>query len=206
MMEFHILTIGHFSRNRFWGESDDRSYRDALCTSTLIRGGENIVVDPSLPPEEMAKVLYDRSGLRPRDVSAVFITHAHGDHYMGLELFDQARWYMGPVDLAAMKNSTNEKICKLAETIQAVDSGCLEGIKTLPLPGHTPGMTGLAFDSVDGRVVVAGDTVMNRDFFRHRLGYYNAVDQEQNRQSILRIAEMADIVIPGHDNYFIAKN
>ena len=30
-----ILTIGHLSRNKFWGESDDQAYRAPLCTSTL---------------------------------------------------------------------------------------------------------------------------------------------------------------------------
>jgi phosphoribosyl 1,2-cyclic phosphodiesterase len=38
----------------------------------------------------MAKALYDRSGLWPDAINAVFITHAHGDHLVGLELFHSA--------------------------------------------------------------------------------------------------------------------
>ena len=44
-----IITIGNLSRNRYWGESDDRAYRPAICTCTLISGdGFRLLVDPSL--------------------------------------------------------------------------------------------------------------------------------------------------------------
>ena len=36
-VRWDVLTIGHLSRNRYWGEADDRAYREPLCTSTLIR-------------------------------------------------------------------------------------------------------------------------------------------------------------------------
>ncbi|MDR0450068.1 MAG: MBL fold metallo-hydrolase [Treponema sp.] len=206
MFEYHVLTIGRFSRNRFWGELESRAYRDALCTSTLIKGKMNMVADPSLPPDQMAKTLYDRSGLRPDAVAAVFITHAHGDHYAGLELFEHARWFMSGIDLAAMRKSDNPRSRELAGKIQPFEPGALDGLEFVPLPGHTAGSAGLLFQSEDGRVMVAGDAVMTRDFFRHRAAYYNAADKEQNRDSIVRIAETADIVVPGHGNYFIARN
>ncbi|MDR1374429.1 MAG: MBL fold metallo-hydrolase [Treponema sp.] len=206
MFEYHVLTIGHFSRNRFWGEMETQSYRDAICTSALIKGKVNMVTDPSLPPDQMAKVLYNRSGLRPGDVTLVFITHAHGDHYAGLELFEHAQWFMSDIDLAAMKKSDNLRTRELAGKIQPVTPGALDGMEIVPIPGHTAGTTGLLFQSVDGKVMVTGDAVMTRDFFRHQTAYYNAVDKEQNRRSIIRIGELADILIPGHDNYFIVKN
>ena len=54
MYTFHILTIGHLSRNRYWGESDSIAYRRALATCTLISGsGQQILVDPSLPEGDM---------------------------------------------------------------------------------------------------------------------------------------------------------
>jgi glyoxylase-like metal-dependent hydrolase (beta-lactamase superfamily II) len=202
MFEFHVLTIGRFTRNRFWGESEDRAHRDVLCTSALIKGKQNIVTDPSLPPEQMAKVLFDRSGLRPDAVGAVFITHAHGDHFEGLELFESARWYMSGIDLVLMKNSDDKRTRELAIKILPFDSGVIEGIEAVPLPGHTEGTTGLFFESDYGRVIICGDAVMTRDFFRHQAGYYNAVDQVQSTESIKKIASLADFVVPGHDNYF----
>ncbi|MDR3139279.1 MAG: MBL fold metallo-hydrolase [Treponema sp.] len=203
MFEFHILTLGRFSRNRFWGELETQAYRDALCTTALIKGKQHILTDPSLPPGEMAKVLFDRSGLRPGAIGAVFITHHHGDHFVGLELFEKARWYMGALELAAMKESQDARTRELAGNIIPLEQGVLEGIEPFPLPGHTSGSMGLLFESPDGRVIVSGDAVMSRDFFRHEAAYFNAVDPEQSRRSIRKIAESADIVVPGHDNYFI---
>jgi glyoxylase-like metal-dependent hydrolase (beta-lactamase superfamily II) len=201
-LEFHLLTIGRFTRNRFWGELETQAYRDVLCTSTLITGREHIVVDPSLPPEQMAKVLFDRSGLRPEAIGAVFVTHSHGDHLVGLKLFEKARWYMGALELENMKKSGKPETVELAEKFLPLEPGSLEGVEGLPLPGHTAGLTGLAFTGVFGRVVIAGDAVMNRDFFIHQVGYYNALDQKRSTESIRKIAAMADYVVPGHDNYF----
>jgi glyoxylase-like metal-dependent hydrolase (beta-lactamase superfamily II) len=205
MFEFHILTIGRFTRNRFWGELDTRAYRDTLCTSTLVRGKRNILVDPSLPPGEMAKVLYDRSGLRPDAVGTVFITHIHGDHWMGLELFEQADWFMGDADLREMRASEDRRTRELAERIIPITRDSIEGMEPVPLPGHTAGTTGLLFETGDGRAMICGDAVMTRDFFRHELGYYNSLDLEQSARSIKKIAGLANWVVPGHDNYFMVR-
>src|SRR5262245_51764985 len=83
-----ILTIGHLSRNKFWGESDSQAYRAPRCTCTLIRTqGRNIIVDPSCPPEEMVKVLEQRTGLKPQQIDTVVLTHFHGDHRFGIGAF-----------------------------------------------------------------------------------------------------------------------
>ena len=203
MQEFHVLTIGHFSRNRFWGESDTEAYRDALCTCTLIKGENNIVVDPSETPEQMARTLYNRSGLRPEAVNTVFLTHAHGDHFAGLECFENAEWIMSGADLALMRRSADERERRLATRIAEAKPGFSEGIALVELPGHTMGTTGLLLETQDGKVCVCGDSIMTRDFFKARLGYYNSVDFTLSSASIQKVAQLADIVVPGHDNYFL---
>jgi glyoxylase-like metal-dependent hydrolase (beta-lactamase superfamily II) len=205
MFEFHVLTLGQFSRNRYWGELETQSYREPVCTSTLVKGKLKIVVDPSLPPEDMARVLYNRSGLRPGAIDAVFITHAHGDHYVGIDLFEKARWYIGGIDLEAMKKSDNRRALELARRLEPCGPGAGEGLEFITLPGHTPGTTGMFFDTPDGRVCVCGDAVMTRDFFVHRQGYYNSMDFNQAAESMGKIAQLADLVVPGHDNYFLNR-
>ena len=205
MFEFHILTIGQISRNRFWGELETQAYREPLCTSTLIRGEKNIIVDPSLPPEKMAKVLYDRSGLKPEAINSVFITHAHGDHFVGLELFEKAQWFMSDIELRMMETSDDSLTRKLVKKIRLVEKDFMEDMEPISLPGHTNGTTGLIFNTTDGRTLICGDAVMTRDFFRNELGYYNSVDMQRSAESIRKIRQMADFVVPGHDNYFIVK-
>ena len=110
MFDFHILTIGHFSRNLFWGEDQSVAHRDALCTATLIKGEHKIIlVDPSQNPEQMTQTLYNRTGLRPDAVDIVYLTHAHGDHYVGIECFEKAQWYMPKGELETMKNNGNTR-------------------------------------------------------------------------------------------------
>ena len=205
MLEFHVLTIGRFSRNKFWGELDTQAYRDALCTSTLVKGKQNIVVDPSLPPDEMAKTLYNRSGLRPENVDIVFVTHKHGDHYVGIELFEKARWLISEIELEDMKKSDDKRVLELTKKLEICSPDAAAGLEFIAIPGHTKGMTGLVFDTVDGKVCVCGDAVMTRDFFNSRLGYYNSVDFEESTASINKMAGLFDIVVPGHDNYFLNK-
>jgi glyoxylase-like metal-dependent hydrolase (beta-lactamase superfamily II) len=206
MFEYHVLTIGQFSRNVFWGESETQAYRDAICTSTLVRDGARaIVVDPSLPPDQMAKTLYNRSGLRPDAIGAVFITHAHGDHFVGIECFPDAKWYMSATELARLRVGENGRDRELARRILPAEPDFVRGVDLLALPGHTDGTTALLFDSADGRVAVCGDAVMTRDFFRARRGYFNSMDFESAKASIERLAAAADIIVPGHDNYFIGE-
>lgn len=58
MIRWDLVTVGHLSRNRYRGESEDRPYRRTRCICTLIRAGErSILVDPGLPPEQMAAAL-----------------------------------------------------------------------------------------------------------------------------------------------------
>jgi glyoxylase-like metal-dependent hydrolase (beta-lactamase superfamily II) len=55
-------------------------------------------------------------------------------------------------------------------------------------------------------VVVAGDAVATRDFWRERRGYFNCADFDLSARSRDKIAGLADIVVPGHDNYFLNVN
>lgn len=207
LIQWHILTIGCLSRNRFWGEDEGQAYRRPVCTSVLLNaGGKKIVVDPSLPSEEMAKVLDARCGMTPDEVDLVYLTHFHGDHYVGLEAFEKAAWLMAPGEFRSLKSVKGNREQQQLQRISPADPILVPGIELIHLPGHTHGLTGLIFRAVEGRVVLAADSVMTKDYFQAKQGYFNNVDLEATMRSIERIAEIADVVIPGHDNYFIVKN
>ena len=205
---WHILTIGHLSRNKFWGESDDRPHRVPLCTSTLIQhDGRTIVVDPGCPPNEMVRVLDGRTGLQPSAVDMVFLTHFHGDHHVGITAFPQARWCMAAPEIQAWtaQVAPDSPEQRLLTRLEPIVDELAPGITLLPTPGHTSAHTSLSFMSAGWRVVVAGDAVMTHDFFLALDVYFNTVDRAAAVQSIATIADLADIVVPGHDNYFLNR-
>ena len=207
-IRWHILSIGHLSRNKFWGESDEQAYRAPLCTSTLLQHeGRTIVVDPSYKAAEMVRVLDQRTGLKPEAVDTVFLTHFHGDHRVGLTAFPNARWRMAAPDIASWtaQVAPGSPEQQLLLRFEAVTNELTPGITLLPTPGHSTTHTSLVFTSDGLRVVVAGDAVMTRDFFAARDVYFNTVDRVAAVQSISAIAELADLVVPGHDNYFLNR-
>src|SRR5690349_14265358 len=100
-IDWRVLTLGHLSRNRFWGEDDATARRAPLCTSALVRAGDaRVVVDPPLPAEEIPGLLDRRAGLTPHDVTHVYLTHFHGDHRVGVEAFPDAPWLMPEVEVS----------------------------------------------------------------------------------------------------------
>jgi len=195
-----IITIGNLSRNRYWGESDAKPLRSAICTSTLISGrGFHLLVDPSLADRDaMAKELDRCSGLKLDAVTAVFITHEHGDHYAGMGHFQKAAWYAA-APVADILNGRQT----FTRAIQPAPASLLGAVDVIPTPGHTRSHHALRFDC-DGRsVVAAGDSVATRDFWRERRSYYNAVDPALAAKTMEKMAAIANVIIPGHDNYFL---
>jgi glyoxylase-like metal-dependent hydrolase (beta-lactamase superfamily II) len=202
IQRWDIVTIGNISRNRYWGERDDQSYRSGICTCTLIRADEfKMLVDPSLTDEKaMAAELDRRTGLKLADIDTIVITHYHGDHHFGLKHFPHARW-LAAAPAADAINKTGQYSKKLQPSGERID-GLIDVIHT---PGHSMDHHSLRFDCEGMSVVIAADASMTRDFFRHRQGYFNSVDFDLAAKSIDHVARIADIIDPGHDNYFLNR-
>ncbi len=168
-----VITIGNLSRNRYWGEANDKAVRKVLCTCTLISGeGFRLLVDPSeADAADMARELDRRTGLKLKDITAVFVTHDHSDHWCGLSHFPDARWMAGPGAAEILNRSG-----KLTGHVEPVTGYLFESIEVLPTPGHTPSHHSLRFDCDGLSIIAAGDAIATRDFFRDRQNFYNAAD------------------------------
>ncbi len=209
-----VLTLGYFTRNKYWGEDENgKPNRSAFCTSTLIeKNGKYIVVDPPAAGDIMAAILDQRSGLKPQSIDYVFVTHCHYDHYVGLEAFPNAELFLAPdeYDLFYKAISNPEPGYPLsfddgealAKRLRPAGNEIISGIKTVSLPGHTMGLTGLMFESAEGVILIAGDSVMTQDHFKDRHGYF-CEDYEMSKTTMDKINTLADIVVPGHSNFFL---
>lgn len=195
-----VITIGNLSRNRYWGESDEKAIHDVICTCTVISGKDfHIIVDPSIADEKaMAIELKRRTGLVPDNIDMVFITHQHGDHVAGLKHFQKARWVAGSETASILNHSGS-----YARQVETAGIKLFGTIDVVPTPGHTPDHQSLRFDYKGLSVVVAGDSVATRDFWDERRAYYNVLDAAESKRSMEKINSIADIIVPGHDNCFV---
>ncbi|WP_346026248.1 MBL fold metallo-hydrolase [Beduinella massiliensis] len=213
MYDWHVLTIGHLSRNKFWAEQENTAYRRPLATCTLLSGhGENILVDPSLPAEAMKAALFDSAGLLPEQITKVYSTHFHFDHHVSPDAFVNARWYMAPGDLIYLRAHWDEYIKMWPMDSRAVMERCLpapqelcEGVRLFAMPGHTEGLCALCYDAPEGRVIATGDAVMSKEFYGAGEPYFFGWNREAGELSIRALRGQYDVIIPGHGEAFWAR-
>ena len=195
-----VITIGNLSRNRYWGESDEKAIHSVICTCTVISGKDfHLIVDPSIADETvMTEELKRRTGLAPNDIDMVFITHQHGDHVSGLKHFPKARWVAGS-ETASILNKSGS----FAKQIESAGSSLFGTIDVISTPGHTTDHHSLRFDYKGMSIVIAGDSVATKDFWDEKRMYYNALDVAESKRTMEKINSLADIIVPGHDNFFV---
>jgi glyoxylase-like metal-dependent hydrolase (beta-lactamase superfamily II) len=196
-----IVNIGTVSMNKFWGERE--RVRSATATCTLVEvGGRRLLVDPSPHPDTLEPMLFARTGLRPAQIDTIFVTHFHGDHRYGLELFPGAAWLMAEAGLKEWRESSPQDASWVDRFVEA-EGHLPDGVSLFASPGHTYGHHSLLAEADWGNTIVSGDAVMSYDWFRAQEGYHNCVDFGLARETIQRIGMAADLVIPGHGNWFL---
>jgi len=212
-----IISIGTLSCNRFWNENSTR--RPAHATTTLLRTDESsIIVDPALPPQILRPRLDERTGLEPSQVDTVFLTNFCPVHRRGLELFRHATWLMHADEIEAMRcfledactaatvrgepvDELLEQEIKLLENVQSAPDELTEQIHLFPTPGVTPGAASVLVLDDDRTTVVAGDAIINKEYFAHRQAYEQHSDAAQAVQAVAELVEIADRIIPGHGDW-----
>ena len=191
MIQLDILCVGNLERD------DDGNLLSAHSTSVLIRTpGHTIVVDPStehmLP---MIKSSFRQIGVLPKDVDMVVLTHTPSDHIGNLPFYPNARVYVhkgGKTEIPG------------ARIIESDDFKLTEGVRLVYTPGHcTEEMS--VFVDADRHYVCAGDAIPLEGNFTRNLPPTLNTDRRLALESIKKIREYADVVIPGHDFPFVTE-
>ena len=183
MITLDILAVGNLSRD------DDGELLEAHSTSVLIRtGARTIVVDTSSRYLRPAiKTSFRQIGVFPKDVDTVILTHAHHDHVENLDLFPKAKVLM----------HSGGDVVGGAETVDADVFEVCPGVRMVYTPGHSPEHCSVFVDA-DRRYAIAGDAIPLEDNFRKNVPPRLHTDRDAALQSIKRIRDYADVVIPGH--------
>jgi glyoxylase-like metal-dependent hydrolase (beta-lactamase superfamily II) len=212
-----VISIGTLSRNRLWNES--QAVRTAHATTSLIRSGKrHILVDPGLPPAALGARLFERTGLRAEQIDTVFLTNFRPAHRAGLALFSKAKVLIHEREQQAVAHHLQGLIedapdqdidramladeLKLVESMQTAPDSIAEQVDLFPLFGYTPGTCGLLLAAPTYTALIAGDAVPTLDHFLAGQLLPDAHDLESAGEAMREVYEIADLIVPGHDNLF----
>jgi glyoxylase-like metal-dependent hydrolase (beta-lactamase superfamily II) len=148
---------------------------------------------------------FARYNRKIEDVQEIFITHWHHDHFGNIGLFPQATVRFAGISqkraerTLANFNFTNE----CAEVSQGADWH--PGLSILPTPGHNTHHQSVVIAFNDATLVAAGDAVVSQSYYDHGAVWtYNTDFQSERvaKESMAKIRDIADIIIPGHGHPF----
>ena len=158
------------------------------CTTALVFDGDKIILsDPGvLENQQILTDALKKENLTPDDITDVFITHSHMDHYRNIGMFKDARaidywgiWHGGKCD----------------ELIEQFS----KDIKIIKTPGHNYDGLTMIVNTKDGKVAIVGDL-----WWSERGPKFDkfASDMAKLTESRKKVARAADYIIPGHGKMF----
>lgn len=169
----------------------------ATSTVTLVSTKEhNIIVDTSIPGEgELILQGLLKHGLSPEDIDMVVNTHLHGDHISNNSLFKKAKFIIHVKEMPA-----------LLENVLAIkgDYDLGENIKIIETPGHTRGSISVVVKDIsqNKNYVIAGDALPIKDNYLKWVPPGINYNPKIALASMKKIVDLANFVIPGHDDIF----
>lgn len=213
-MDYRIISIGTLSVNELWKHQGPA--RTPHATTTLITTTKRrILVDPGLPQQVIAARLAERSGLTPDDITDVFLTNFRPSHRLGLDAFPDARWLIserereavGTALVAQFEDAPDDDVRKVLQHEIAILKRCEaapdkldDGVDLFPLYGYTPGTCGVLLSHPSRTTLVAGDAVPTLEHLEHGRVLRGSYDIEMAQESLKEAIEIAEVIIPGHDN------
>jgi N-acyl homoserine lactone hydrolase len=155
-----------------------------------------------------------KRGIKPDDIRHVILSHLHFDHVLNLPMFQNAEViisdaeirYAEDVDAGLVQDDAIPDFWSAlleGRRIRTVKDALAigKGLELVRLPGHTPGCLSLFYSSLPP-VVLCGDVVKNSWEVVAGEPTSQNPDDELSRQSINKIKQRGEVIIPGHDRPF----
>jgi len=146
-----------------------------------------------------------RVGLRPEDVDIVIFTHLHPDHVGYAKRFTNASLIVQSAELEGALKEGHPSF----DLVKALDFDTISGdqqiddnVRVLLTPGHTPGGQSVLVETAAGKVVITGFCTTMEHFEPTITPPPRTQDPDGLIESMQRVAEIADILVPLHDHSF----
>ncbi len=219
--DYRIISIGTLDVHPLWDERVE--VRTGHVTTTLITAGEaKILVNPSLPVAALVARMCERTSVKPRQITHVFLTSFARDGRRALEAFSGAEWLIWEPERAVAASALESGLHEAKEAsetdladhyeqelgllgrCQTAPDHLTPGVDLFPLPGVTPGTCGLLLPLPRTTVLICGDAVATIEHLEQGKVLPHCHDIEQAQGSFAEAVEIADLLILGRDN--IAPN
>ena len=157
-------------------------------------------------------------GLECEDIDIVVLTHLMHDHFEYAGKFRNARFVVQKDELDYARNPhplMEYFYLPIQDLLDEVDFDVVEGgreivggVKVLLTPGHSPGSQSVAIETEKGTAVITGFCCINENFVE---GVWPVTppgihsNATQAYDSMLKVKEIGDIVIPLHESTFAKK-
>lgn len=166
-----------------------------------------IIIDPARDGEMLVTRLREK-GLT---IKAIFLTHAHFDHILGVEGIKKlcdAPIYGGKKDVEGFLDPEMNQSVKVNKQISIkLDHELEDGdeitvgsmkCKVIATPGHTPG--GVCFYFEDDNILFSGDTLFYETYGRTDFENGSSADMKRSVERLLKLPEETK-VYPGHNDF-----
>ncbi|MDG2030891.1 MAG: hypothetical protein P8J45_07810 [Phycisphaerales bacterium] len=215
-VELRVISMGALAAHPLRGEKGNLR-PGHLSTILLSIDDRKILVDPSLPGKILLDRLQERSGVQPAEITDVFLSSFRPESRRGLPLFENARWLVSERERESVgvglveafqkaEEAGDQDLCTtvreeiaLLRRCEAAPDSLAENIDLFPLPGVTPGLSGLLVAMPQWTIMVASDAVPTIEHLEAGQVLQNCSDIQAAQESLREVVEIADLLVPGRD-------
>jgi len=156
-------------------------------------------------------------GLKPEDIDIIILTHAHEDHVQLARKYPKAKFIIQKAELDFARNPHPiQQFTYQPKLIEGLnfeviegDAQIVDGVSVMLTPGHSPGGQSVIVETAKGKAVITGCCCIRQNFEPPKeLGMPVIptgilIDPIQSYDSLIKIKNIADIIIPLHDGEFL---
>ena len=223
--DFEVVALrdaeGSFATMReAFGVDSDEPWTSPFHAYLVRLPGATILVDAGVGPagegdflparQGRLPELLEENGTSPDDVELLVLTHLHVDHVGWAHLFERARIvaarrdyeYFAETRAGSAYFERNVRALVDAGRMELIDQttvGLLDGVVAEPLPGHTPGHTGVSVHIGDDHLRLLGDLALHEaQLADPDLWFDGEVDRAaaaQARRSVFKTVVASDAVV-----------